>query len=190
VESIETVGEEPLAAPTEPAILDVGVEEGYRVHEYGIGEGYLTSQRLIQRIRPRVMIPEDGREPFYGRRVIADASCERRDALPLQLIGHRLELFAALGRLHALVFQESLVVVEEHRLELVRDRIQLVLVAPEVDRPAEQLVVPLVLRRVLVELREQVRVDVLLRVCRTRRHDDVGPLTTLQRRAYETVHLC
>jgi hypothetical protein len=43
--------------------------------------------------------------------------------------------------------------------------------------------------RVLVELREQIRVDVLLRVRRTRRHDDVGPLATLQRRAYEPVHL-
>jgi hypothetical protein len=52
LESIETVGEEPLAAPTEPAILDVGVEERYRVHEYGIGEGYLTNQRLIQCIGP------------------------------------------------------------------------------------------------------------------------------------------
>ena len=189
MEGIETVGEELLAAPAKPAFLDVGVEEGYRLYENGIGERDLTSQRLVQRIRPRVMVPEDGREPFDRRRVVADAGGERRDALALQLFGHRLELVAAPRRLHALALQEGLVVVEEHGLELVRDRIQLVLVAPEVERPAEQFVVPLVLIRGLVEFPEQIRVDVLLRVCRTRRHDDVRTLATLQRRAYEPVHL-
>ena len=189
MESIETVGEEPLAAPTEPAILDVDVEEGYRVHEYGIGEGYLTSQRLIQRIRPRVMIPEDGREPFYCRRVIADAGCERRDALScsssaIDSSSSRLSEVACPCPPRGSCCSRGASSGAGKGSNTACPR------SAKVDRPAEQLVVPLVLIRVLVELREQVRVDVLLRVRWTRRHDDVGPLTTLQRRAYETVHLC
>src|SRR5215211_6263715 len=135
------------------------------------------------------MVPEHGREPFDGRRVVPDACCKGCDALPLKLLRHRLELVAVFGGQHPLVLEERLVVVEEHGLELVRNSVELVLVAPEVYRPAEELVVPPVLFGILVELGEQVRVDVLPRESGPGRHDDVGSLATLQSRPDKPVHL-
>jgi hypothetical protein len=66
---------------------------------------------------------------------------------------------------------------------------ELNLVPAELQGPAEQLVVPFVLLGVLVELREEVRVDVLIGVSGTRCHHDIWSLTTLQCRAYDAIHL-
>src|SRR5918997_616176 len=103
-------GEELFDAATVPAILEVLIVQIYGLHEDRVCPGHFTGECSIYGVGTRVMVPEDSHEPLRCGAPIGAAGGERYDTLSLSLLGQAFELLTVLGRLPALLFEETLVV--------------------------------------------------------------------------------